>query len=165
MESPKIKISNLGPWQSFKMRNSPNEKKNTFYLAVLQTMREVSDLGPEDVRYAGRADYDSGAQDLSDEPQSLHLLLRCEYPDLYRLVFPPLPTQSPDQLPPRAGSRPAQPVAPFGSEPTGPVASSTRICHPIGLDGVRTSFKSTFVLTLHLVSVVSVSERTLAIFM
>ncbi|KAF6777695.1 hypothetical protein AHF37_03120 [Paragonimus kellicotti] len=71
------------------------------------------------------ADYDSGAQDLSDEPQSLHLLLRCEYPDF-----------SPDQLPPRAGSRPAQPVAPFGSEPTGPVASSTRLWygHPIGLD-------------------------------
>ncbi|KAF5402411.1 hypothetical protein PHET_04175 [Paragonimus heterotremus] len=80
------------------------------------------------------ADYDSGAQDLCDEPQSLHLLLRCEYPDLYRLVFPPLPTQSPDQLPPRAGSRPAQPVAPFGSEPTGPVASSTRICQRNGLD-------------------------------
>ncbi|CAH8481971.1 unnamed protein product [Dicrocoelium dendriticum] len=34
------------------------------------------------------AEYDSGAQDLCDEPQSLHLLMKCENPELYRLAFP-----------------------------------------------------------------------------
>ncbi|KAA3671562.1 uncharacterized protein DEA37_0010710, partial [Paragonimus westermani] len=104
-----------------------------FAVSVVVCLLSTSNPPPPPLFSTG-ADYDSGAQDLCDEPQSLHLLLRREYPDLYRLVFPPLPTQSPDQLPPRVSSRLAQLVAPFGSEPTGPVASSARICHPIGLD-------------------------------
>ncbi|KAG5445099.1 hypothetical protein CSKR_104008 [Clonorchis sinensis] len=40
--------------------------------------------------YSG-AEYDSGAQDLSEEPRSLHLLLRSEHPDLYHMFFPAQP--------------------------------------------------------------------------
>ncbi|KER25962.1 hypothetical protein T265_06713 [Opisthorchis viverrini] len=46
--------------------------------------------------YSG-AEYDSGAQDLSEEPRSLHLLLRSEHPDLYHMFFP---------APPQSGSVP-----------------------------------------------------------
>ncbi|VEL21825.1 unnamed protein product [Protopolystoma xenopodis] len=34
------------------------------------------------------ADYDSGAQDLSSEPQNLHQLMQCAFPEVYSLVYP-----------------------------------------------------------------------------
>ncbi|KAH8874936.1 Colorectal mutant cancer protein [Schistosoma japonicum] len=34
------------------------------------------------------AEYDSGAQDLCGEPQSLHLLMQRDFTDLYKIVFP-----------------------------------------------------------------------------
>lgn len=39
------------------------------------------------------AEYDSGAQDLCGEPQSLHLLMQRDFPDLYKIIFP-LPLNS-----------------------------------------------------------------------
>ncbi|CAI2727582.1 unnamed protein product [Schistosoma spindalis] len=39
------------------------------------------------------AEYDSGAQDLCGEPQSLHLLMQRDFPDLYKMIFP-LPLNS-----------------------------------------------------------------------
>ncbi|XP_018645476.1 hypothetical protein Smp_168570 [Schistosoma mansoni] len=39
------------------------------------------------------AEYDSGAQDLCGEPQSLHLLMQRDFPDLYKIIFP-LPMNS-----------------------------------------------------------------------
>ncbi|CAH8286572.1 unnamed protein product, partial [Schistosoma turkestanicum] len=40
------------------------------------------------------AEYDSGAQDLCGEPQSLHLLIQRDFPDLYKIVFSLLPYNS-----------------------------------------------------------------------
>ncbi|CAH8578979.1 unnamed protein product [Schistosoma rodhaini] len=39
------------------------------------------------------AEYDSGAQDLCGEPQSLYLLMQRDFPDLYKIIFP-LPMNS-----------------------------------------------------------------------